>query len=123
MDRYEKAQRKMLETIGELQGWMEELVRGVADPRSVATLMRSLGLDASTLFDFSRRATSTASSLDPYRILGLESTASDQEIKRRYRELVHKLHPDTAGVEGTEFLLQTVMAAYRQIARLRGWRP
>jgi len=61
------------------------------------------------------------SGLDPYRILGLDRSASDEEIKKRYRELLHKLHPDTAGVEGTGFLLQMVLTAYETIKRERGW--
>ena len=58
---------------------------------------------------------------DAYRILGLEKTATDEEVKKRYRELLMKLHPDTAGVSGTDFLLQMMIAAYQQIARERGW--
>ena len=59
--------------------------------------------------------------IDPYRILGLEKTAADDQVKKRYRELMVKLHPDTAGVQGTEFLFQLVLAAYQQISRERGW--
>jgi DnaJ-domain-containing protein 1 len=60
-------------------------------------------------------------SFDPYRVLGLDKTAADHEIKSRYRELLRKLHPDTAGVKGTEFLVQVVNAAYAQISKERGW--
>jgi len=42
-------------------------------------------------------------------------------VKKRYRELLIKLHPDTAGVRGTDFLLQMMIAAYQQIAKERGW--
>ena len=59
---------------------------------------------------------------DPYRVLGLEKTAADGEVKKRFRELLRRLHPDTAGVKGTEFLLQLVLAAYQQIGQKRGWR-
>ena len=60
--------------------------------------------------------------IDPYRVLGLEKTATDDQVKKRYREIVVKLHPDTAGVQGTEFLFQLVLAAYQQISKERGWR-
>ena len=42
-------------------------------------------------------------------------------MKKRYRELLRKLHPDTSGTPGTGFLLQMVMAAYEMIKRERGW--
>ena len=42
-------------------------------------------------------------------------------MKKRYRELLRKLHPDTSGTPGTSFLLQMVMAAYEMIKRERGW--
>lgn len=56
-----------------------------------------------------------------YRMLGLERTASDAEVKARYRDLAKRLHPDVAG-EGTTHLFQLVQAAYEQIARERGWK-
>ena len=31
---------------------------------------------------------------DPYRVLGVEPTASDDEVKRAYRDLVRKYYPD-----------------------------
>ena len=60
--------------------------------------------------------------IDPYRVLGLEKTATYEDVKKRFRELVGKLHPDTAGVKGTVFLFQLVTAAYQQISKERGCR-
>ena len=57
-----------------------------------------------------------------YRVLGLEKTASDEEIKKRYRDLAKRLHPDVAGKE-TEHLFKLIQAAYELIARQRGWKP
>jgi DnaJ-class molecular chaperone len=57
---------------------------------------------------------------DPYYILGLDKTASDEEVKKRYRERLRQFHPDTAG-PGMEFHLQAVMEAYELIKRERGW--
>ena len=58
--------------------------------------------------------------IDPYRILGLDKTTSDEEVKKRYRERLRQFHPDTAG-PGMEFHLQAVLAAYELIRRERGW--
>ncbi len=60
--------------------------------------------------------------INPYRVLGLEGNEADDVIRTRYRELLRRLHPDTAGVQGTGFLLQLVLAAYRKIGLERGWR-
>ena len=60
--------------------------------------------------------------MDPYQVIGLDRSASDGQVKKRYRELMFKLHPDTAATKGTEFLFKLVMAAYQQISQERGWR-
>jgi hypothetical protein len=36
----------------------------------------------------------TQAAFDPYQVLGLDQSASDEEVKKRYRELLFKLHPD-----------------------------
>ena len=59
---------------------------------------------------------------DPYEILGLNRTASDEEVKHRYRELLMRIHPDTAGKKGSEFLTKMVNIAYNQIGKERGWK-
>ena len=58
--------------------------------------------------------------IDPYRVLGLDREASDEEVKKRYRQRLRQFHPDTAG-PGMEFHLQLVMMAYELIKRERGW--
>ena len=50
------------------------------------------------------------------------ASASDEEIKSRYHELLFKLHPDTSGTEATRFLLQIVLASYNLIKGERGWK-
>lgn len=47
--------------------------------------------------------TEEESALDPYRILGLEVGATEQEIKRAYRKASLKWHPDkTSAPEARE---------------------
>ncbi len=70
----------------------------------------------------SSQQSSSRGSIDPYKVLGLEGDEADDVVRTRYRELLRKLHPDTAGIQGTGFLLQLVLAAYRKIGLERGWR-
>jgi len=92
----------------EMHGWMSD---------QLVSLLKSLGIEASQL----QGMVKGQATFNPYATLGLDKTASDEEVKKRYRELLRKLHPDTAGIEGTAFLLQMVLAAYEMIKQERGW--
>ena len=53
---------------------------------------------------------------DPYKILGVSRAASDDEIKRAYRQLAKKYHPDrNPGDAEAAKKMQQVNAAYEQI--------
>lgn len=53
---------------------------------------------------------------DPYQILGVSPDASDEEIKRAYRALAKKYHPDrNPGDQEAARKMQQVNAAYEQI--------
>lgn len=53
---------------------------------------------------------------DPYRVLGLERGASDDEVKKAYRALAKKYHPDAnPGDEAAARKMQEINAAYEQI--------
>lgn len=53
---------------------------------------------------------------DPYKVLGVSPDASDEEIKRAYRRLAKKYHPDlNPGDETAAKKMQEVNAAYEQI--------
>ena len=108
-DRFARMYQRIFGVIQEeMQGYMNDQLAG---------LMKSMGIDMSQLQGMASQQTA----VDPYRILGLDKSASDDEVKKRYRELLWKLHPDTSGVEGTAFLLQMVLGAYEMIRTERGW--
>ena len=114
----EQMQKRMLEELIEtILGWMQALLSDTFNPESFLRFATSMGIDLSQIPDLVGRV----GGVDPYRVLGLEKASTDEEVKKRYRELLIKLHPDTAGVRGTDFLLQMMIAAYGEIAKERGW--
>lgn len=60
---------------------------------------------------------------DPYSVLGVSSTASDDEIKRAYRELARKYHPDNYQdnplSDLAEEKMKEINEAYEEVNRIR----
>lgn len=53
---------------------------------------------------------------DPYKVLGLQPGASDEEVKRAYRQLAKKYHPDmNPGDPHAAQMMNDINAAYDQI--------
>ena len=96
-----------------LTDWLNQMLQGMCNDPVIGELWSAMKMGNQSC---------GKAGIDPYRVLGLEKTTTDDQVKKRYRELVVKLHPDTAGVKGTEFLFQLVTAAYQQISKERGWR-
>ena len=113
-----RMQRRLLEVIQQETGLcVEAVLKDAFQPEKFLRFIRLMGIDLSQLPGM----VGQQPGIDPYQVLGVDRSASDEEIKKRYRELLHKLHPDTAGVEGTGFLVRMVLAAYELIKRERGW--
>ncbi len=61
-----------------------------------------------------------------YRILGVDPSASDEEIKKAYRRMAVKYHPDKVSYLGEDYMkaakekFQKIQEAYEQIRRERG---
>jgi DnaJ-domain-containing protein 1 len=113
-DRFRKAQGKMTDaTAAMMSEWLNQMLKGLRNDPVIGELWSAMKVESQLR---------QQAGIDPYRIMGLDKTAADDQVKKRYRELMVKLHPDTAGVKGTELLFQLVMAAYQQISKERGWR-
>ena len=60
---------------------------------------------------------------DPYAVLGVSASASDEEIKRAYRDLVKKYHPDNYAnnplADLAEAKMKEVNEAYDAVVKLR----
>ena len=60
---------------------------------------------------------------DPYKVLGLERTATDEEVKKAYRELARKYHPDnymnTPLADLAEEKMKEINEAYETIQKSR----
>ena len=61
---------------------------------------------------------------DPYKVLGLNPGASDEEVKKAYRRLAMKYHPDrNPGDETAARKMQEINAAYDQLTNPEKHRP
>jgi len=94
---------------------IDDLICSAFDPANWLHRIAEMGIDPSQTPDAKQ-----PENTDPYQVLGLEKTATEEEVKKRYLDMVRVVHPDTATVKGTERLCQFVNEAYQQIIKKRG---
>ena len=57
---------------------------------------------------------------DPYKVLGVDPSASEEDITKTYRKLAKKYHPDVnPGNKTAELKMKEINAAYEQIKKIR----
>ena len=63
-----------------------------------------------------------------YKILGIESTSTDEQVKKAYRKMAIKFHPDKVAQMGEEYQrgakekFQQIQDAYEAIKKRRGFK-
>jgi hypothetical protein len=119
---FQKLTQKLLDVF--LEGYQDIVNRILKDSLNLWDInkfmerMRRIGVDFSQLSGM----VGVPGGVNPYQVLGLDKSASDEEVKKRFRDLCFHLHPDTAGYEGTSGILQMVLKAYDLIKIQRGWK-
>ena len=102
----------------------------------LARVARSLDLDERTFEAILGRKTARSSGTksppiaDPYGVLGITPQATDGEVRRAYRRLLTRNHPDKLTARGADAeairagaeLTKEIIASYEQIKALRGMR-
>ena len=91
----------------------------------ISTIAKYMGISSS---DFQSIKAMFVQEVDSaYKILGIESTATDDEVKKAYRDMAKKYHPDKVAYLGedvrksAEQKLQEVNEAYEKIKKQRGF--
>lgn len=64
-------------------------------------------------------ATGAGFSYDPFQVLGIAVDATDDEIKKAYKERAKACHPDKGGSDEE---MAKINIAYEIISRLKGWK-
>lgn len=114
-----QTQKHMLEVLSET---LNGLAKDAMNPERMAELMKNLGIDPSQLSGMMGKGGERAhqpGGLSPYDILNLSESASNEEVKERYLEMMKRFHPDRAG-KAFEGVAKAINKAYEMICRQRG---
>ena len=88
---------------------------------SIASAIGLSDTDRDSLLNMYRQSRESA-----YKVLGIEPTATDEEVKKAYKKMALKYHPDKVATLGedvqkaAEEKFKKVQEAYEQIKRERG---
>ena len=122
----QRSMQAMVETLQEEMGRMaQQVIEGAITPETLAQLMQmaqsQMTGGAFAGFDMGKFASMIGQqpNFDPYKVLGLDRSATDDEVKKRYRKLIRILHPDASGTPGTATFFHMVQMAYEAIMRER----
>jgi len=114
-ERITKMQQRILKVMTEeFQGLINDFLKDTLDPSRLMQFISSIGIDISQIPGIITQQPS----FDPYQVLGLDPTATDEEIDKRYKDIMSKIHPDRAGKE-MNFLASIVNTAYELIRKRR----
>ena len=97
-----------------------------AEDRLLARLASELGIHAADVRSIAAMFAAKADPEADYRVLEVSPNASDDEVRRAYRRMSMKHHPDKVAHLGAEFQktatekFQRVNAAYAAIKKSRG---
>jgi DnaJ like chaperone protein len=96
----------------------------ISELNAIASISRYMGVSAK---DFESIKSMFVAAVDSsYKILEIEKTATDDEVKKAYRKMAVKFHPDKVSHLGEDFQkkakekFQKVNEAYEQIKKERG---
>lgn len=91
--------------------------------KQIARISSYLGISSQEFYQL--ESIKTKKVKDPYEILGITSSCSDQELKKMYRKLVKKYHPDSLHDMGKEVVLEAentfrkIQESYEEICQRR----
>ena len=98
---------------------------GISQSDYTSIYERHVGSSYRGSYSGSQQPRHSATHKDPYKVLGIDSTASDDEVKKAYRKMAMKYHPDRVAGMSEELQrnaaeqMKEINEAYERIKTLR----